>query len=189
MEIKKLFIATSRIDAPASEVFHWHEQAGALERLTPPWEPVELEQASPGFVMVTEECYASDLGRLGFVGFWSIATISKVDSFATFRFQGLFIVGFTPIPSYQMVRMRVFWKIASNTHSQWATLERFLETGSFGENSNDSSITGTASPKKRCAPAGPLGPNSSPRKNASERLELLLIADHYSKKDKESRKE
>jgi uncharacterized protein len=48
MEIKKLFIATSRIDAPASEVFHWHEQAGALERLTPPWEAVELEQPPHG---------------------------------------------------------------------------------------------------------------------------------------------
>jgi uncharacterized protein len=48
MEIKKLFIATSGIDAPAAEVFHWHEEAGALERLTPPWEAVELEQPPPG---------------------------------------------------------------------------------------------------------------------------------------------
>src|ERR1700679_2366211 len=44
MASKKLFIAKSKIDAPAAEVFRWHEEPGALERLTPPWEPVEMEQ-------------------------------------------------------------------------------------------------------------------------------------------------
>jgi ligand-binding SRPBCC domain-containing protein len=48
MASKKLFIAKSKIDAPAAEVFRWHEEPGALERLTPPWEPVELEQRPPG---------------------------------------------------------------------------------------------------------------------------------------------
>jgi len=44
MASKKLFIAKSKIDAPAAEVFRWHEEPDTLERLTPPWEPVELEQ-------------------------------------------------------------------------------------------------------------------------------------------------
>ena len=48
MANKKLFIATSRIEAPASDVFRWHEEPGALERLTPPWEPVEIEQPAQG---------------------------------------------------------------------------------------------------------------------------------------------
>jgi ligand-binding SRPBCC domain-containing protein len=36
------FIATTRIPASAEAVFDWHEAAGALERLTPPWERVRV---------------------------------------------------------------------------------------------------------------------------------------------------
>jgi ligand-binding SRPBCC domain-containing protein len=43
-----VLVAQSRIDAPAEEVFRWHAVPGALERLTPPWEPVEVLQAAPG---------------------------------------------------------------------------------------------------------------------------------------------
>jgi ligand-binding SRPBCC domain-containing protein len=42
------FTAQTRIEAPAETVFRWHAEPGALERLTPPWEHVELEQRSPG---------------------------------------------------------------------------------------------------------------------------------------------
>jgi ligand-binding SRPBCC domain-containing protein len=42
------FVAQSRIDAPAEEVFRWHAQPNALERLSPPWEPVEILQRAPG---------------------------------------------------------------------------------------------------------------------------------------------
>ena len=48
MANKQLFSATTKIDAPAEEVFLWHEEPGALERLTPPWEPVEIEQRAAG---------------------------------------------------------------------------------------------------------------------------------------------
>lgn len=34
--------------ASAEEVFRWHEHPGALERLTPPWEPMKIEQRPPG---------------------------------------------------------------------------------------------------------------------------------------------
>jgi uncharacterized protein len=44
MASRKIFTAISTIDAPAAEVFRWHEEPGALERLTPPWEPVDVEQ-------------------------------------------------------------------------------------------------------------------------------------------------
>jgi uncharacterized protein len=42
------FVAQSRIDAPAEEVFRWHAEPAALERLTPPWDPVEMVQRAPG---------------------------------------------------------------------------------------------------------------------------------------------
>jgi ligand-binding SRPBCC domain-containing protein len=42
------FVAQSRIDAPAEAVFRWHAEPAALERLSPPWEPVEIVQPSPG---------------------------------------------------------------------------------------------------------------------------------------------
>jgi len=42
------FVARSRIAVPADELFRWHAEPGALERLTPPWEPVEVEQRAPG---------------------------------------------------------------------------------------------------------------------------------------------
>jgi ligand-binding SRPBCC domain-containing protein len=38
------FVKESRIGAPPSAVFAFHESPGALERLMPPWEKVELEE-------------------------------------------------------------------------------------------------------------------------------------------------
>lgn len=37
------FIKESRITAPPEKVFAFHESPGALQRLTPPWEKVEVE--------------------------------------------------------------------------------------------------------------------------------------------------
>jgi ligand-binding SRPBCC domain-containing protein len=42
------FVAQSRIDAPAEVVFRWHAEPDALDRLTPPWEPVEIVERAPG---------------------------------------------------------------------------------------------------------------------------------------------
>jgi uncharacterized protein len=38
----------TRIEAPAEEVFRWHTRPGALERLTPPWESVEVVERTGG---------------------------------------------------------------------------------------------------------------------------------------------
>jgi len=38
----------TRIEAPAEDVFRWHTRPGALERLTPPWEPVEVVERTGG---------------------------------------------------------------------------------------------------------------------------------------------
>ena len=42
------FVARSRIAASADALFRWHAQPGALERLTPPWDPIEVITRSPG---------------------------------------------------------------------------------------------------------------------------------------------
>jgi uncharacterized protein (TIGR01777 family) len=36
------FVRRSRLEASAASVFRWHERSGAFERLTPPWEKVEV---------------------------------------------------------------------------------------------------------------------------------------------------
>jgi uncharacterized protein (TIGR01777 family) len=44
----EVFIRRSRVPAPAEEVFRWHARAGAFERLTPPWEAVEILERGDG---------------------------------------------------------------------------------------------------------------------------------------------
>ena len=40
----EIFVRRSRIEAPSEEVFAWHTRFGAFERLTPPWETVQIIQ-------------------------------------------------------------------------------------------------------------------------------------------------
>jgi ligand-binding SRPBCC domain-containing protein len=42
------FVKRSRIAAPAQDVFRWHMEPEALERLIPPWERVEIEERTGG---------------------------------------------------------------------------------------------------------------------------------------------
>jgi hypothetical protein len=42
------FLHRSRVAAPAEAVYQWHAHPGALERLTPPWESVEIEERTGG---------------------------------------------------------------------------------------------------------------------------------------------
>jgi uncharacterized protein len=44
----ELFVRRTRIAAPAADVFGWHARPGALERLTPPWETVEVLEKHGG---------------------------------------------------------------------------------------------------------------------------------------------
>ena len=48
MSRSNVFTAETVIDGPAEEVFRWHAEPGALERLTPPWESLEVVQRAPG---------------------------------------------------------------------------------------------------------------------------------------------
>ena len=176
MAIKKLFTARSKIDSPAVDVFRWHEEPGALERLTPPLNRSRSSSAHQGFVTATAVYCGSALARSKSAGCWSIAITSKAASFGTCRFQALFILGSTPIPSPRMARKRACWKIASNTRCPWAFLVRFSETGLSGANSGACSSIAIASPEKRCTRPASLRAKSSRRKIGNERIELLITA-------------
>ncbi len=40
--MSRLFTRKSTFNAPAEEVFNWHARQGALERMSPPWDPLEI---------------------------------------------------------------------------------------------------------------------------------------------------
>jgi len=42
------FVKKTRINAPVEEVFKWHSRPGALERLSPPWDPVRVIERKGG---------------------------------------------------------------------------------------------------------------------------------------------
>jgi len=48
MSRPNLFVAASRMEVSALELFRWHAEPGALERLTPPWERVEMIERAAG---------------------------------------------------------------------------------------------------------------------------------------------
>ena len=48
MARENLFVYASRIEATAERVFRWHAEPGALARLTPPWEKMEVVEPAPG---------------------------------------------------------------------------------------------------------------------------------------------
>jgi hypothetical protein len=43
----ELFIKRSHFEISAQKLFEWHAQSGALERLTPPWERLEIIEPAP----------------------------------------------------------------------------------------------------------------------------------------------
>ncbi len=45
--MSKLFVRRTWIGASAEELFCWHAEPGALERLTPKWEPLEVVERAP----------------------------------------------------------------------------------------------------------------------------------------------
>jgi ligand-binding SRPBCC domain-containing protein len=59
-----LFIQESLIDATPAEVFAFHEEPGALERLTPPWEKVVLVERGDSLKPGTRVVLRSWLGPI-----------------------------------------------------------------------------------------------------------------------------
>ena len=70
----EVFSLSSRIARPAAEVFAWHERPGALQRLCPPWEQIELGGTHPG---VRNEAQIEVRGKVG--PFWSTWRVEHRD--------------------------------------------------------------------------------------------------------------
>jgi len=43
-----IFTCETKLHSDIHTAFHWHEREGALQRLTPPWEKVELLEKDEG---------------------------------------------------------------------------------------------------------------------------------------------
>lgn len=64
---KQRFVKQSEVSAPPVEVFAWHERPGAVERLTPPWERVEMIERGDGLRVGTRvvfKVFAGPFARL-----------------------------------------------------------------------------------------------------------------------------
>lgn len=55
------FVKRSEIGAPAEEVFAWHARPGAIDRLTPPWEPLVIEQPPDSLEIGTRVVFRSTI--------------------------------------------------------------------------------------------------------------------------------
>ncbi len=59
-----VFEKRSRIAAPASVVFAFHERPDALERLSPPWESMRVVSKTPGLAVGTRVVLETKIGFL-----------------------------------------------------------------------------------------------------------------------------
>ena len=62
--MRRTFERRTRLEAPAEEVYGWHARPGALERLSPPWDPPVVESRTGGI----EDAGARVVLRVGPLG-------------------------------------------------------------------------------------------------------------------------
>jgi ligand-binding SRPBCC domain-containing protein len=58
------FVKESRLAAPPERVFAFHESPGALQRLTPPWEEVEVESGGDSIKVGSRAVLVTKLGPI-----------------------------------------------------------------------------------------------------------------------------
>lgn len=61
-----IFVKRSRINAPVSDVFKWHARPGALERLSPPWDPIQVIRRTGGILPGAEVYLKMKLGPFSY---------------------------------------------------------------------------------------------------------------------------
>lgn len=61
----EVYRKASRLPDPAERVYDWHARPGAFERLSPPWEPIELVERSGGIEDGARAVLRVGLGPLG----------------------------------------------------------------------------------------------------------------------------
>ncbi|MEO6568625.1 MAG: TIGR01777 family oxidoreductase [Opitutaceae bacterium] len=84
----EVFSLSSRIARPAAEVFAWHERPGALQRLCPPWERIELDGAHPG---LRDGAQVRVRGKVG--PFWSTWRVEHRDYLEGKQFRDVMLSG------------------------------------------------------------------------------------------------
>lgn len=84
----EIFTRSIRIARPAAEVFAWHERPGALARLCPPWERVELVAATGGVRDGARVTLRSKIGP-----FWSEWRVEHRDYVAGEQFRDVQLAG------------------------------------------------------------------------------------------------
>ncbi len=84
----EVFSVSTRIARPAAEVFAWHERPGALERLCPPWESVEVVAATGG---VRDGACVTVRNKVG--PFWTQWCVEHRDYLAGIQFRDVLLSG------------------------------------------------------------------------------------------------
>ena len=112
-----IFIRRSRIPAPAEAVFDWHARPGAFERLTPPWQPVEIVERSGAEALKTEPGSSCACGSVLFLrrGPPNIGIMNTADSSATAKWRARLRAGIILIGSNRTETRPVILRIISTT--------------------------------------------------------------------------
>ncbi len=79
---KEIFSKRSYIHAPAETVFEWHTRPGALERLTPPWNPIQVVKKKGG---IEKGATAAVKMRIGPIPFTWVAEHTDYEKNRFFR--------------------------------------------------------------------------------------------------------
>lgn len=73
-----IFRKEHHFNAPVEELFRWHARPGALERLSPPWDPLEVLEKGPGIEPGTRVKMRMKAGPFYYPG---LAVICRKDHF------------------------------------------------------------------------------------------------------------
>jgi uncharacterized protein (TIGR01777 family) len=84
----QVFCRSIRIERPTEEVFRWHERPGALTRLCPPWEQIELVAATGGVQNGARVTLRSRVGP-----FWTEWRVEHRDYVAGRQFRDVQVAG------------------------------------------------------------------------------------------------
>ena len=79
------FVRCTRIEASAEEVYRWHAEPGALQRLTPPWEPVEVLADTAAMGGIAEGTEVTLQVRVGPAAILWVSRLSDVQPGRGFR--------------------------------------------------------------------------------------------------------
>ncbi|MFZ0520695.1 MAG: hypothetical protein WAL95_06705 [Candidatus Acidiferrales bacterium] len=119
----KLFMYASRIEASAERVFRWHAEPGALARLTPPWEKMEVVEPAPGICNGDRGVLRVHFGPIPMLWKFEHSDYQEGRQFRDVQTAGPFRVGSTRIYLSRMAPMLAVLKTESGTSFHLARWE------------------------------------------------------------------